>query len=586
MTTREIGQRFLDFFAEHGHLVLPASPLKPENDTSVLFTTAGMQQFKGYYLKPDTASAKRLATIQPCVRTSDIDEVGDATHATLFEMLGNFSFGYSAQEADPKGPYFKRETITLSWRFLTETLGVSPDRLTCTYFAGDHDIPVDAESKQLLLEITGLPDERVTGLSRADTFWGPTGSEGPCGPTVEFHIDGVEIWNNVFNEYYYQNEHYTKLDSQGVDTGMGLERLAVILQGKQNVYEIDCNQNLLSVLPNGGEERSRRIIIDHLKAVTFLLAENIFPSNKEQGYIVRRLLRRAIRESRRLQLNLATLQAVISAVITEYGEQYPLLAAKQMDIQAAVADEEQKFGASLERGLATLDRELTKQADLAELSFFLFESFGFPLEQTIEELHERQVACDVDKLSIDFAERMAAHQNISRAGLTEKFKGGLAGYSDQEIRYHTATHLLNAALKQVLGEHIFQKGSNITPERLRFDFSHPDKLTDQQKQTVEAHINAWIAADLPVNRLDMGLTEAKERGAIGVFEDKYGDRVSVYTIGRPGQSVSEELCGGPHVASTGMIGHFELSKEEASAAGVRRIKGIVTPPERPVEIAA
>lgn len=592
MTVDEIAKAFLDYFAAHGHLVAESAPLLPENDASVLFTVAGMQQFKGFYLNPDTAPSKRIASVQPCVRTVDIDEVGDNTHATIFEMLGNFSFGYQPEtngirrdgrmaislNDDKNKPYFKEEAITLAWLFLTEKLGIDPARIHATYFEGDDVTPADEESPKLLKEITGLPDEKIIGLGRDETFWGPTGTEGPCGPTVELHVDGTEVWNLVFNQYYFKDGQYSELESQGVDTGMGLERLAFILQNAGNIYGIDSNAAILRAVKAAAgieNEKAARIVTDHSKAAAFLLSENLEPSNKEQGYVLRRLIRRAIREGARLELRGEAYQTILEVAIHAYGERYPRLKNRQAEIIAKWQAEAAKFTATLLRGLSVLEKELTDNPNYGQLSFFLFESYGFPLEQTLEELKERGVSFNQAEVEKVFNECLLAHQNLSKAGLEQKFKGGLAGHSEQEVRYHTATHLLNAALRTVLGEHVWQKGSNINPERLRFDFSHGAKMTEEEKAEVEKLVNGWIEANLPVAKRLLKFDEAKQSGAIGVFKDKYGDEVSVYEIGQGEGTISRELCGGPHVKNTGMIGRFKLGKEEASSAGVRRIKAVV-----------
>ena len=598
MTVDQIAEAFLTYFEENGHLKAESAPLLPENDASVLFTVAGMQQFKGYYLNPETAPKKRITSVQPCARTVDIDEVGDNTHATIFEMLGNFSFGYQGNGSEANGvlrtsrmarpldddknkPYFKKEAITLAWRFLTEKLGIDSKRIHATYFKGDAVTPADEESPKLLVEITGLPDEKIIGLGRDETFWGPTGNEGPCGPTVELHVDGTEVWNLVFNQYYCQDGNYSELESQGVDTGMGLERLAFILQDVGNIYGIDTNAAILKAVITQAKtenEKAARIVADHAKAAAFLLSEGLEPSNKEQGYVLRRLIRRAIREGARLGLESGTYPRILETAIQVYGQRYQRLKNRQADIVAKWQVESSKFAATLTRGLAVLEKELAGQPDYGQLSFFLFESYGFPLEQTLEELKERGVKFNLAEVETVFNQRLAEHQSLSKAGLDQKFKGGLAGHSDQEIRYHTATHLLNAALRQVLGEHVWQKGSNINLERLRFDFSHSAKMTDAEKLEVEELVNGWIKANLPVTKQVLKLDEAKQSGALGVFEDKYGDEVSVYSIGQGEDAVSRELCGGPHVKNTGMIGQFKLGKEEASSAGVRRIKATVNAP--------
>ncbi len=531
MTSEEIRQKFLDFFEKQGHKIVPSSSLVPENDSSVLFTTAGMQQFKSFYIKQEWAPAKNVASVQKCVRTSDIDEVGDESHLTFFEMLGNFSFG----------GYFKEEAIKYAHQFITRELNLKIDYVSI--FAGEGKVPRDSQSEKIWKAIDKTL--KIVEAGRQDNFWGPTGEEGPCGPTTEIYINGVEIWNIVFNEYYQKKDGSLEpLEVKGVDTGMGLERLVVQIQGKENVYQTD--------LFNGEKTRQERIVTDHVKAALFMISDGVRPSNTGAGYVLRRLIRRAVRFSKE------PLEKIVEKVRQAYASVYAL------DDDGEIQREEKKFRQTLEKGM----REFEKGTD----AFTLFSSYGFPFELTSELAAEKGLEVDEE----GFREKFKKHQEISKAGMDKQFKGGLAGHSDIEVRYHTATHLLHQALRDVLGPEVGQKGSNITTERTRFDFMFPRKLTDEEKQRVEDIVNKKIRDALPVHKIILPKEEAEKTGALHFFNQKYPDEVSVYYIGQSLDTAwSKEFCGGPHVSNTQEIGQFKITKEEAVAQGIRRIKAVL-----------
>ncbi|MDP3661804.1 MAG: alanine--tRNA ligase-related protein [bacterium] len=528
MTVNEVRQRFLKFFEARGHTIVTSAPLVPENDPSVLFTTAGMQQFKPYYTGEKDAlkdfGSKNAVSIQKCIRTSDIDEVGDATHLTFFEMLGNFSFG----------GYVRKEAIAYAHEFITKELELSISYVTV--YKGSENVPRDEKSKENWKSL-GVVDVREEG---ADVFWGPTGNAGPCGPTTEIYCKDangkdVEIWNIVFNEYFCNGSReqldkgeakLTKLPFLGIDTGMGLERLAAILQKKESVYETDA-------FPTHPVSRSERIVADHTRAAEALIQEGVEPSNIGRGYVLRRLIRRAVLHADRIG--------------TKISDRFK--------------DEETRFRKTLTAGL----KEFEKGTD----PFVLFTSYGFPLELTRELAKEKGVAVDTK----EFEKAFEKHKEISRAGAEKKFKGGLADTSEMSVKYHTATHLLHQALRDVLGNEVQQKGSNITPERLRFDFAFPRKMTDEEKKRVEEIVNEKIKEGLPVQKVILPLSEAKKTGALHFFDEKYPDEVLVHYVGSSlDTAYSKEFCGGPHIANTGVLGTFKIAKEEAVSAGVRRIK--------------
>lgn len=569
MDSNQLREKFLKFFEKRGHKRVSSSSLVPD-DPSVLFTTAGMQQFKPYFIGKKDAEKDfgtlNTTSFQKCIRTSDIEEVGDESHLTFLEMLGNFSFG----------GYFKREAIEYAYEFMTKELGLKISYVSI--FGGDEEVPEDKESFEIWRSI-GIPEDKIKKFGREDNFWGPTGDEGPCGPTVEIYINDVEIWNIVFNEYYCRKDGKLEpLETKGVDTGMGLERLAAVVQGKKSVYETDLFEALVRKIQDTEyriqDTRAERIVADHIKASVFLIADGVMPSNIERGYVLRRLIRRAIRYADMLKIKEGKLLDLVDIVAEIYKDPYPNIFENIGVIKEEIQKEEEKFRKTLRRGMKQFEKlaQSASRRICGKDAFILFSTYGFPLEMTLELAKEKGIKVDTK----GFEEEMRRHQEISRADVERKFKGGLAGYSEMEIKYHTATHLLHQALREVLGDHVVQKGSNITPERLRFDFSHPEKMTDEEKQKVEDLVNEKIKESLPVTFQEMSVEEAKKRGALGVFEEKYGEKVKVYQIGKDDNVFSVEICGGPHVENTAELGHFKIKKEESVAAGVRRIKAILT----------
>jgi len=579
-------EKFLSFFQKKGHERVPSSSLVPENDVSVLFTTAGMQQFKRFYLFPDEASSSRATTCQKCVRTGDIEEVGDQTHLTFFEMLGNFSFGYQEKE----GSYFKKEAIEWAWEFLTRELEIEKSRISATYFAGDQGIPEDSESRDLLKEITALEDSKILGTGFSETFWS-LGSEGsPGGPTVEFYIDGIEVWNLVFNQYVMQNGKYELSRLKGVDTGMGFERLVAMMQRTGDVYQTDLFAPIikkieeLSTLEYGDKSDSDyinedqqcwvdvrkdfRVIADHIRSACFMVNDGIEPSNKGQGYILRRLIRRAIVRARSLKIEENFSNKVAEKVFEVFSD-YEFI---QEKIQSELEKEESKFRKTLGNGLKEFEK-LSEKIN-GKVLFDLYQTYGFPLELSVEVAKSRGIEISENEIQ-EYLKMLSSHQELSRTASAGMFKGGLEDSDEQTIRLHTAAHLLLAALRQLLGPQVNQKGSNITKERLRFDFNHPEKLTDEQIKKVEDIVNEKIKENLIVTKEEMSVEEAKNSGASGVFDDRYGDRVKVYTVGPEDVYFSREICGGPHVGATGELGHFKIIKEESSGAGIRRIKAVL-----------
>ncbi|MFH0969204.1 MAG: alanine--tRNA ligase [Patescibacteria group bacterium] len=590
MTANELRQKFLKFFESKGHVIIPSASLVPENDHSVfnkvLFTTAGMQQFKEYYLNPEESKNSRIATIQKCLRTIDIEEVGDKTHLTFFEMLGNFSFGYP----DKQNSYFKEETINYAWEFLTENLEINKKRIYATYFKGQNGVAEDIESLNILKKIKGL--SKIVPQGFDDNFWSLGTENSPGGPTVEFYVDGIEVWNCVFNEYVLKEGKYVPSDKKGVDTGMGFERLLAVLNGKETIFETELFEPIIEKIEEisgkkyEGNEKPFRIISDHLKAATFIMADDkdISPSNLGQGYVVRRLIRRAIRYGKILGIkNESWTKEIAKIVAFEYRDAYSELPKNIDNIIKKLEEEEENFRKTLDKGLQILNNwfspETTQEGSnywsskelTAKRIFDLYQTHGFPIELTFEELTNREIKYDKEEYLLLFNKELKKHQELSRTASAGMFKGGLADSSEETKRLHTAAHLLLAALRQVLGEHVSQKGSNITPERLRFDFSHLEKMTEEQIKEVEKMVNKAIQEDLTVACEEMSLDEATEQNAMGVFKSKYGEKVKVYTIG----SISKEICGGPHVSHTRELGKFKITKEESSSAGVRRIKAIL-----------
>jgi len=616
MTANELRTKYLEFFKSKGHTIIPSASLIPENDPTVLFTTAGMHPLVPFLMGQKHPAGQRLTDAQKCIRTTDIDEVGDANHHTFFEMLGNWSLG----------DYFKKEAIEWSWEFLTspEYLGLHKNHLAVSVFAGDNDAPFDEEAFNIwkgIFRKNSLPVERIAKLPKKNNWWG-LATGGPCGPDTEmfywvgpekapasFNDDNhlwVEIWNDVFMQFNQQDGKLEPLAQKNVDTGMGLERALAVVNGLDDNYKtelfwpiIEKIEELAGKKYNASPETTRamRIMADHIKAAIFMLAENLKPSNTERGYVLRRLIRRAVRYGKQLGINGVFTFKLIEPTLGIYKEVYSELTNNKDFIEEQLVREEEKFGKTLEKGLKELKRlieaalavstrkgfvpppaagpssmGLAGQGRLLGREVFdLFSTFGFPMEMTKEIAAERGLEIDEDGFWREFKN----HQEISKAGSEQKFKGGLADTSEQTVKYHTAAHLMLAALRQVLGDHVFQKGSNITAERLRFDFSHPEKMSSEQVKQVEDLVNEQIQKDLPVVCEEMSLEEAKAKNAMGVFEQKYGKRVKVYTVGDPERVFSSEICGGPHIERTGQLGRFKIQKEESSSAGVRRIKAIL-----------
>jgi len=567
MKSSEVRNKFLTFFKERGHKIVSSSSLVPDGDPSVLFTTAGMQQFKPYYIGKKSAMEdfKSLNTTssQKCIRTSDIEEVGDASHLTFFEMLGNFSFN----------GYFKEEAIKYAYEFIVDELKLEIDYVTV--FVGDEHVPFDAESYDIWKNF--VPEEKIKKFGKEDNFWGPTGKEGPCGPTTEIYVNGVEVWNIVFNEYFHKESGALEpLLQKGVDTGMGLERLSMMVQRTPTIYETDLFGSVIKEIEkisgvsyfDSGYEKVFRIIADHIKASVFILSDGVAPSNSEQGYVLRRLIRRTVRYLKTLNMEPSFMLKIAKIVVENYKEAYPELVKKENEIISEIKAEEERFEKTLREGLRQFEK-FAVHGISGHDAFILFSTYGFPFEETLEVAKEKGIKVDEK----GFKEEFKRHQEVSRAGMEKKFKGGLSGTSPEETRLHTATHLLHKALREVLGEHVSQRGSNITPERLRFDFSHPGKMTPEELKKVEALVNQKISEGLPITVEEMTVDEAREKGAIGVFGSKYGERVKVYSVG----TFSKEICGGPHALNTSELGHFKIKKEEATSAGVRRIKAILTP---------
>lgn len=583
MKAIEIRNKYLNFFKNHGHAVIPSAPLIPENDPSVLFTTAGMQPLVPYLLGENHPAGKRLTDYQKCVRTNDIEEVGDNRHLTYFEMLGNWSLG----------DYFKEEAVSMSFEFLTKELGIPVDKISVTCFAGDEDAPRDEVTAECWRK-AGIPDERIYFYGKDDNWW-IAGEEGPCGPDTEMFYDTgkepcsencqpscdcgkyVEIWNNVFMEYYKSKDgKYSRLKQQNVDTGMGLERITFLLQGKTTPFDTELFAPVmekLESLQKVDDIKSRRIIAEHLRSSMMIISDGGRPSNIDRGYILRRLIRRMTRHLNKLQISLDELGNLIDLDINVLKEMYPELEKNKEVIKQVILEEKDKFMKTLSHGEKEFEkaiqrlRQENKDTIDGQTIFKLYETYGFPPEITADLAEEQGFKIDMTEFDKLFKE----HQNKSRMGSEHKFKGGLADQNEQTIKYHTATHLLHKALQIVLGDHAKQKGSNITTERLRFDFSHPEKMTKEQLKEVEDIVNEKIKEDLPVTCEEMTVEEAKKSGATGLFENKYGDKVTVYTIG----DFSKEICGGPHVKHTGELGTFRILKEESSSAGVRRIKAVL-----------
>ncbi len=594
ITADELRTKYLDFFKSKNHAEILGKSLIPDNDPTVLFTTAGMHPLVPYLMGEPHPAGNRLTDSQKCVRTGDIDEVGDASHLTFFEMLGNWSLG----------DYFKQESIRYSFEFLTDPkyLGIDPAELSVTVFEGDEDCPKDEESAQIWQEL-GISPERIFFLPKEDNWWGPAGETGPCGPDTEIFVDTqkescgkdckpgchcgkyFEIWNNVFMQYYKDKDgSFSPLKRKCVDTGMGVERTVAMLQGKKSVYDIEVFTPIIKAIEDLSGKKYRddktddasiRIICDHIRTACFMLGDPkaVFPSNVGAGYVLRRIIRRAVRHGKKLGIEGNFLSRLAEIVIENNKAFYSELFEQRETILRELLAEENKFLETLKKGEAEFEKLLPnllknpKKIIPGRVAFRLYDTFGFPIELTEELARESEMTVDRE----GFNEAFEKHQNLSRAGSEKIFKGGLADHSEQTTAYHTATHILHEALRRVLGEHVLQKGSNLTAERLRFDFSHPAPMTEAEKTEVEKIVNEVIKADLPVTMEVMPLEDAKKLGALAMFGEKYEELVKVYKIG----DFSIEVCGGPHVERTGTMGKFVIKKEQSSSSGVRRIRAVL-----------
>ncbi|MDD3401692.1 MAG: alanine--tRNA ligase [Eubacteriales bacterium] len=594
LTSKELRQLYLDFFKSKGHAVIGSASLIPENDPTVLFTTAGMHPLVPYLMGEKHPEGKRLTDVQKCVRTGDIDEVGDPSHCTFFEMLGNWSLG----------DYFKKESIAFSYEFLTDEkwLGIPKDKLYFTCFEGDKNAPRDTVSFDRWVEM-GVDPSHIVFLPKKNNWWGPAGMTGPCGPDTEIFFDTgaepcgpdckagcdchkyLEIWNNVFMEYNKVADGvYEPLAQKNVDTGMGLDRTIATLQGAKSVFDTDAFAPAITKIAelshkgyedNADTVKAFRIIADHIRCAVFMLGDQrgITPSNVDQGYILRRIIRRSIRFSMQLDMPDGSLNEIAKVFIDQYAPFYSELEQNREKILSELKKEENRFASTLKKGIrefgklvAVLEGKTINGVD----AFHLYDTYGFPIEFTVELAAEQGLSVDVDGFHAAFR----AHQTLSQAGAEQRFKGGLADNTEATAALHSATHLMQAALRKVLNDdNVAQKGSNITAERLRFDFSFPRKVTPEELLEVERLVNEAIKADVPIICEEMTVAQAKEQGAIGLFESKYGSKVKVYTMGE----FSKEICGGPHATHTGALGTFKIKKEEASSAGVRRIKAVLIP---------
>ncbi|HHU02987.1 MAG TPA: alanine--tRNA ligase [Christensenellaceae bacterium] len=594
LTAQGMRDMFLGFFKEKDHAIIASGSVIPENDPTVLFTTAGMHPLVPYLMGQPHPAGKRLANVQKSIRTGDIDSVGNESHLTFFEMLGNWSLG----------DYFKKEMIPWSWEFLTSDkyLGIPVDRLAVSVFEGDENAPRDDESADIWA-CCGMPRERIFFLGKEENWWGPAGLTGPCGPDTEmFYITDkepcsntcspacscgryLEIWNDVFMQYNKTAEgNYETMAHKNVDTGMGLERVLCVMNGVKSVYETELFVPIIQkieelsgadyAIASETDRRAIRIIADHMRTATFILGDDmgVSPSNVDQGYVLRRLIRRAVRFGMQLGMEEGFTKELAQVVIEEYSGAYPELTRNSAFVLEQLILEEERFQRTLRQGTRMFERALSKLPEDAktipgEDAFRLYDTYGFPIEMTVEMANENGLDVDI----ADFEHRFKEHQQKSQQGAQQRFKGGLADNSEQTTKLHTATHLLQAALRKVLGDEVAQKGSNITAERLRFDFSFGRKVTKEELAEVERLVNEAIQANAPVTSEEMTLDEAREKGAIGLFEDRYGEKVKVYTI----EGFSVEVCGGPHVENTGEIGSFKIKKEESSSAGVRRIRAVI-----------
>ena len=582
MKAIDIRNKYLNFFERHGHKLIPSAPLIPENDPSVLFNTAGMQPLVPYLLGEKHPEGTRLTDYQKCLRTNDIDEVGDNRHLTYFEMLGNWSLG----------DYFKEESIQMSYEFLTKELEIPSEKISVTCFAGDDDCPRDTVSAEAWKK-AGILEDHIYYYGKDDNWW-IAGEEGPCGPDTEMFYDTgkepcsehcepscdcgkyVEIWNNVFMEYFKDKNGYSKLKQKNVDTGLGLERMAMLLQGKETPFDTEIFEPVMKKLTELSKKdniESKRIVAEHLRSSIMIISDGGKPSNVDRGYILRRLIRRMIRHINKLEIDLSSLGDLVYLNIDTLNELYSELEANKEMIKSVIIEEKDKFVKTLAKGEKEFFKEISgiKEKSInvlpGSMVFRLYDTYGFPPEVTKELAKENGFGIDIK----EFNRLFEIHQQKSRAGSEQKFKGGLAEQNKETIAYHTATHLLNAALKKVLGSDTHQKGSNITTERMRFDFNCDHKLTDEEKAKIEEVVNDWIKAGLDVKCEEMKKEDAVKSGAECMFIEKYPDIVTVYTIG----DVSKELCGGPHVKNTSELGKFKIKKEEASSSGIRRIKAVL-----------
>ncbi len=593
MNSQELINKYIDFFKQKGHTLIPNVSLIPEHDPSVLFTTAGMHPLVPFLLGQKHPGGKRLVSNQRCIRTTDIKEVGDAWHNTFFEMLGNWSLG----------DYFKEDTIKWAYEFLTspQWLNINTEKLSVTVFAGDEDAPRDEQAAEIWQE-TGIPKERIYFLPKSENWWGPAGKIGPCGPDTEIFYDtgqkkcsseckpgcscgkNCEIWNLVFMQYDKTSTgEYKELKQKNIDTGMGVERTLAILEGYENSYQTELFKPIMDLIEeklsgrsqdyrevSTSPEKAKKIIADHIKAATFILMDGITPSNLDQGYVLRRLIRRATLQAKLLEIEKKenVSQQVANIVIDIYKERYPNLLDKKEFILKELGKEEDRFELCLAKGLKVFGKIIDKNRKKisGQDAFHLYDTYGFPIELT-QDLARDDIKIDREGFNKEFKE----HQKLSRKGAAKKFKGGLADHTEATTKLHTATHLLHQALRQILGDHVEQKGSNINPERLRFDFTHQEKLSPEQLEQVEQIVNEQIQKALPVKMEEMTVEQAKEKGAIGLFEEKYGDKVKVYSI----NDFSCEICGGPHVKNIKELGEFKIKKEGSGSSGVRRIKAIL-----------
>ena len=582
MKAIEIRNKYLKFFESKGHTIIPSAPLIPENDPSVLFTTAGMQPLVPYLLGEKHPAGTRLTDYQKCVRTNDIEEVGDNRHLTYFEMLGNWSLG----------DYFKEESIQMSFDFLTKELQIPVGKLYVTCFKGDNDCPRDEVAAECWKK-AGILDGHIYYYGKEDNWW-IAGEEGPCGPDTEMFYDTgkpacgpdcqpscdcgkyVEIWNNVFMEYFKNKDGYSKLQQRNVDTGLGLERMTMLLEGKETPFDTELFSDVMNKLKDLQKVEileSRRIVAEHLRSSMMIISDGGKPSNIDRGYILRRLIRRMIRHLNKLQISLNEISNLIEINVEALKEMYPELEKNKETIKRVINEEKDKFVKTLSHGEKEFEKEIKKLSEQnidiipGTTVFKLYDTYGFPPEVTKELAEENNFKLDLKEFEKLFKE----HQEKSRQGAEQKFKGGLAEQTEKTIAYHTATHLLHQALRIVLGSHVKQSGSNITEERLRFDFTHPQKMTKEEIQKVEDLVNEQIQRNLDVTCEEMSYEDAKKSGAIGLFTDKYGEKVKVYTIG----DFSKEICGGPHVTNTKGMGTFKIKKEESSSSGIRRIKAVL-----------